>query len=319
MKFISRSALVATFAIVVFGAVSAAPALASSNPLIEKKAATNLVPGGATLHGTVNPTGLTTKYHFEYGTTLSYGSNTPEKSAGAGTTSTEYSETISGLLPNKTYYFRITATNSVGTSEAAAGSFSTKPLEFTPANNQTLRGTGTEFQLTYYGSTVTCKNETTTSGNVNGKYTVDKVAMTLTGCVVTASYKEVGCEDNSAGAAPGEIKFEPLKGQLGTVPNGAGLLLEPEEGGAWASFAASEKDGKICSIETSVNGNLAIEVSPLGVKQTTGEFAAPSAQIKEITLASSGETVKPKLTAFGETATLTGLDKVTYGEATEVT
>jgi len=301
-------------------------AFAAGKPVVKTSAATSITTKAASLNGTVKPEGLETTYYFEYGTTESYGSKTAEVSAGSGTKILEETAHITGLAANKKYDFRIVARNSDGTVDGSNLSFTTMAPEFTPANGQSIRGTGGEFQLTLYGATVTCTNETTTGGSVTGKYTVGKVAMTLTGCVVTASSNgNVGCKVSSTGLVGGEIRFNPLKGQLGTVAtteaaNGIGLLLEPEAGKTWATFLKSEKEGgNACSPEQNLEGKLAVEVGVLGSRQTTNKFTAPSALIKEITLASSGETVKPKLTSFGETEILVGVNDVTFGEATEVT
>src|SRR5437868_1650043 len=48
--------------------------------------ATNLSASSATLDGSVNPNGRATTWRFEYGTSTSYGSNTPSQNAGSGTT-----------------------------------------------------------------------------------------------------------------------------------------------------------------------------------------------------------------------------------------
>jgi hypothetical protein len=313
-----------------FALVSTAPAFAAeTKPTVETKAATGVEISVATLNGAVNPEGSAAEYRFEYGTTSVEEHKTEWVSAGSGTTNVAVSSKLTALKVDTKYEFRIKAKNGWGSATGATLTFttkgSTKAPEFSPANGQSITGKGTEFHLEIYGATVTCTNETTTGGSVTGKYTVGKVAMTLTGCVVTASQGgDVGCKVSSAGLVGGEIKFNLLKGQLGTVPtteaaNGVGLLLEPEEGKTWATFLKSEKEGgKECSPEQNLEGKLAVEVGVLGSKQTTNKFTAPSARIKEITLA-SGETVKPKLTSFGETEILVGVNDVTVGEATEVT
>src|SRR5213593_4140375 len=53
----------------------------------------------ATLNGTVNPNRLATTYHFEYGTTTSYGSQSPavDASAGSGSSPVSVSTNVSGL------------------------------------------------------------------------------------------------------------------------------------------------------------------------------------------------------------------------------
>jgi phosphodiesterase/alkaline phosphatase D-like protein len=75
------------------------------------------IAGGFTLSGTVNPEGAATTYRFEYGTTTAYGTNipVPDASAGSGSTAAVVSQNVTGLLPNTTYHFRLSARHGSGT------------------------------------------------------------------------------------------------------------------------------------------------------------------------------------------------------------
>jgi hypothetical protein len=82
----------------------------------------------ATLKGDVNPNGLSTTYQFEYGTAPgTYTTTVPvvAESAGSGIEAKAVSYEVSGLTPGKTYYYRITATNSAGKSSGGEVSFTT--------------------------------------------------------------------------------------------------------------------------------------------------------------------------------------------------
>jgi DNA-binding beta-propeller fold protein YncE len=68
----------------------------------------------ATLHAEVNPNNSPTTYHFEYGTSESYGSSTSEESAGAGYGFADAFAAISGLQPDTVYHYRVVADNGVG-------------------------------------------------------------------------------------------------------------------------------------------------------------------------------------------------------------
>ncbi len=89
----------------------------------------------ASLHATVDPEGLDSTYYFEYGPTPSYGFKAPVK-AGTLAASTEdiaVSTALGGLDGGTTYYYRVVARNSAGTSYGAPSSFLTKPPEWTVA------------------------------------------------------------------------------------------------------------------------------------------------------------------------------------------
>lgn len=77
----------------------------------------------AVVHGTVNPNGLATTYHVEYGTTVAYGTNTANVNAGAGTSAVTANVPLSGLTAGQSYHARITATNSDGTSVSSDAPF----------------------------------------------------------------------------------------------------------------------------------------------------------------------------------------------------
>ena len=77
-----------------------------------------------TLHGTVNPQGLTTTVYFQYGTTTSYGSKTPPQTK-TGKTSQNVSATITTLAASTTYHFQTVATNSSGTAYSTDTTFTT--------------------------------------------------------------------------------------------------------------------------------------------------------------------------------------------------
>ena len=76
----------------------------------------------------MNPNGQATSYHFEYGTTTSYGTQAPappEPSAGSGSSTQPESTPITGLLAATTYHYRLVATNATGTSNGSDQTFTT--------------------------------------------------------------------------------------------------------------------------------------------------------------------------------------------------
>jgi uncharacterized protein (TIGR02145 family) len=84
-------------------------------PVATIQKATNITTTSAVLHGTVNANYLTATVHFEYGTTNNYGSSIlAVPSNVTGFSSTDVSQSISGLAPLTTYHYRIKSENSFG-------------------------------------------------------------------------------------------------------------------------------------------------------------------------------------------------------------
>jgi hypothetical protein len=88
----------------------------ANTPVVATLSATFVTGTGGTLNGTVNPNGLATTYHFDWGTTTSYGNVTITQSAGSGTSAVPVTAVLTGLTTGVTYHYRISATNSDGTS-----------------------------------------------------------------------------------------------------------------------------------------------------------------------------------------------------------
>ncbi len=96
-------------------------------PTVETEAATNVTATSATLNGKCNPNGLSTTAWFEYGTlqgTYDYKTDTQSMS---GSSYTSVSATITKLTAGTTYYYRIAAKNSVGTSYGTEMEFYKSP------------------------------------------------------------------------------------------------------------------------------------------------------------------------------------------------
>ena len=96
-------------------------------PQVSTAAATNVTSSGATLNGTVNPESQSTTYHFEYGTTSSYGTliPVPDGSAGSGSTAVAENANVTGLTASTLYHFRLDATNATGTTHGNDQTFTT--------------------------------------------------------------------------------------------------------------------------------------------------------------------------------------------------
>ena len=91
---------------------TATPAAA---PSISVASATGVGATGATLRARVNPRGLATTVRFEYGTSTSYGTATPEQAIGAGTLGRDRRAPRSAACaPNTRYNYRAVATSAAG-------------------------------------------------------------------------------------------------------------------------------------------------------------------------------------------------------------
>jgi hypothetical protein len=97
---------------------------ATGAPVVTTNPATNVTASSATLNGSVDPHGLTTTVNFQYGTTTSYGHTTAMQSQ-TGNTYRNIAANISSLTTHTTYHFRITATNSGGTTHGSDKTFTT--------------------------------------------------------------------------------------------------------------------------------------------------------------------------------------------------
>jgi hypothetical protein len=90
--------------------------------------ATGVTSRRARLTGTIDPHGVATSYHFNYGPTSSYGESTPEADAGAGDGEQQVPQDLSGLVPDTSYHVQVVATSSNGVVRSGAdGLFRTAP------------------------------------------------------------------------------------------------------------------------------------------------------------------------------------------------
>jgi hypothetical protein len=88
----------------------------------------NIAPEGATVTGTLNPDGFDTHYYFQWGASSAYGNTIPAPpgtDAGSGTSLVEAETTVSGLIPNSTYHYRLVGDNSFGVTYGADETFTT--------------------------------------------------------------------------------------------------------------------------------------------------------------------------------------------------
>jgi peptidoglycan hydrolase-like protein with peptidoglycan-binding domain len=97
----------------------------SSAPVADTGSVDSTTSSATILMGAVDPGGAATTYYFEYGTSVDYGQTTAAKNAGSGSAQVAVTLKLSGLSPGQTYYYRLVAKNSVGTSYGQGATFQT--------------------------------------------------------------------------------------------------------------------------------------------------------------------------------------------------
>jgi hypothetical protein len=103
--------------------------------LIDAAFVTDVTASSAELEARIDPEGVDTHYRFEYGPTPSYGASlpTPEGDLGSGEGEQGVAVRVPGLQPSTKYYFRVVATNALGSGAASAQTFTTYPAGEEPS------------------------------------------------------------------------------------------------------------------------------------------------------------------------------------------
>lgn len=124
---------------------------ATGAPFVITNPATLIASFSATLNGSVDPHGLTTAVHFQYGTTSSYGHTTANQSK-SGNTYQNVNANIGGLVAGTTYHFRMVATNSSSTRYGSDRTFTTLSATGPPVVITNLARNVTASTATLHGS-----------------------------------------------------------------------------------------------------------------------------------------------------------------------
>jgi plastocyanin len=129
-------------------------------PVVTTNPATFVASFSATLNALLNPHGLPTSFHFQYGTTPSYGLTTAPQNR-TGNTFQAVDAHLIGLTANTLYHFRVVASNGAGTTTGSDRTFTTltatgAPVVITnPASNVTTSSATLNGALDPHGLTTT--------------------------------------------------------------------------------------------------------------------------------------------------------------------
>jgi hypothetical protein len=97
-----------------------------NSPTATAYAATNVKDTSATLNGYAESNSFITTVTFQYGTTITFGTTVPaDRGPLAEDEGAEVTADLRGLIPSTTYYYRVVATNSLGTTFSNTISFKT--------------------------------------------------------------------------------------------------------------------------------------------------------------------------------------------------
>jgi Ca2+-binding RTX toxin-like protein len=147
----------------------------------------------AVLNGVVDPKGRATNWWFEYGTSTRYGTKTPVRNAGSGTSAVPVATPVTGLQPGVRYHARLVAQSSVGTFRGANVSFrtgslpsvATGPLTALGPSSATVTGTvnpvGRETTVWFEYGRTTAYGFRTTARDVGAGTADVPVSIALTG------------------------------------------------------------------------------------------------------------------------------------------
>ena len=80
-------------------------------PPVNSLAANGITSTGATLNGSVNPSGVDTTVYFQYGTSTAYTSQTSPSDIGSGSSAVAFSANLTGLTNGTTYHYRLVTTS----------------------------------------------------------------------------------------------------------------------------------------------------------------------------------------------------------------
>lgn len=291
-------------------------------PAVVTNIAAAVTASSATLHGTVNPNGLPTDYHFEYGNTpMSLTFSTPVVSAGSGSAPVDVSADIAGLLSDTNYFFKVVAISSGGSVSGLKLKFTTQMAPFisvTPSNQNVPAITGSTSFMVASNTTWTVQNDaswcTVTGAGANND-TIDVVisenlSVGLRVANITVNGAGAGTQTvtvTQEGAAPllsvtpanqnvpaqaGNTSFEVISNTTWTVISDAAWCTVTSAGSNNGTIVAAFQENisttaRVCSVAVTAPGLASVTVT------VTQAGAAPTLNVtppNQDVLAAAGST-----------------------------
>jgi hypothetical protein len=228
-------------------------------PTATTTAATNIGSSGGTMNGSVNPNGLSTTIWFQWGLTNALGQNSGTATT-TGNTAASWSTTLSGAAQNTTYFYRIVAQSSAGTTYGSILSFTTTSNAQAP--------TATTTAATNIGSSGGTMNG---SVNPNGLSTTIWFQWGLTnalgqnsGTATTTGNTAASWSTTLSGAAQNTTYFYRIVAQSSAGTTYGSILSFTTTSNAQAPTATTTAATKISSSGGTMNGS----VNPNGLSTT---------------------------------------------------
>jgi hypothetical protein len=218
---------------VALGSVPSAPEVSTGD-------ATAVTETSATLNGTVNPENQSTSFHFEYGTSSSYGSKTPDQTVSpTDYASHSVSGAVSGLTPGATYHYRLVATNGAGTTAGQDRTFTAAVKSY---RNTILGTTGLAgyWRLGEQSGATAADATATNAGSYLGGYTLGQQGALTRDTDTAVRFDGVsgemtvgGASLSSSGSIEGWFKWESGTSLLrdDTTFSNGGWILAYDSGG----------------------------------------------------------------------------------------
>jgi len=274
----------------------------------------------ATLNAEVNANGADTTVTFAYGTssTLATSQSAAVSAAVTGATAKAATAGLTGLTPGTTYYYRVAATNSLGSATGEIKSFTTKglkPLATTGSataevTTATLSGevTANELDTTVrfeYGlsSTLATSESVAVAAAVTGA-TAKAVSASVSKLSPGKTYYWRVAATNAIGAAAGDIKSFTTKGSKPTVSTVS----------ATRGTSGMTLNGKVNAnnLDTSIRFEYGTDANLVGATQTVAKTQTGATE-EDVSAAVSGLTENTtyyyRIVASNELGTATGETK----------